>query len=1396
MDNIKTISHLQLNRIPTTLPYSNKIDGKKEIVFLFSNKTSDLLNIYNNNFIKRQMKYTTYYIENTYKDIIYRKRFFIKKYGERKELYKNLKQTLPGLRTLLRVELVSKVNTFVDLLWYNEIFFERLSTVPIQKRCDEFVKYYTKIFNNKHYDEYGKCILINMDQWGFTKIKALDDIPTIIYMMLKKKLSLIQSMGDLDFIFYTNNLCFRMNCSKVDKNSHTMFIRLIKRLNPSYDIVDDEAEYDKLLSIQDTKIQSINNIISNNTNNFIGKPLPLDPNTSIKSKSNIDNLNIEDEDDERIKVANILSDIDVEKDVDENDDTDTVEDKIIQKVNNDNYTLNRINNIMNKVEDVRSAANKKRDEKIKEEHKTVMVGDTTLQELLYTGHAQSEPIKDIDVSASVKTPNKNVTSVRYNQIAKTYNEKLYVKDIVGAFDSLSKKEIPLYIRNIDVQDTSDEMDYKETWTVNFEDTNRVRHTIKVDIPKFIDDQYTYLGGNYKFILNQMYPKPVIKIAPHEVQIVTSYNKITLRLQGTRVSSEIEKLVKMFSESVDELDIKLGNSALQNDSYSVDLEYFELSKHYATIKVKNSKDPKYKDAIFIFNQKEIDDKIKDDKDIVIGENEECVGFYANKKPIIINKSDLFINWFCDNVLSEEMVNKLNSIKVGSRYMYTIAILMKKKVPLIIVLGFFEGLTTVLKKAKVEYRFESKKPSPNLYYDSFRFKDGWLVYKKTPDLAFLMNALHNIDTESHNYEDFDDRSVYVDLIENIYGERNRALAYLAYYNCMIDNICEGELRRLNLPTDLVSLMLYGNSLLKDNDYLKAQDMHNYRIRNHEAIAAILYKVVSTAYGKYYLSASNKRPTKVSVPRDAVIKKFVSTKTTEGVDMLNPFFVLDRMRAVTPMGVYGMNLDEFYTMPKRTYDDSMLGVIAMVTPPDGSCGKIRYLTLNPNITDARGYVKITDKDKLDSLTDANCFCAAEMSTVGSVRYDDSMRVGHMIKQSGHLMPTDDMSPVLVSNGSEQVVQYQLPSQYAIIAEDDGEVIEVDDKNHYIFVKYKNGKVRAIDLNVRIDKNGGGGFSLSNKLQCNLKLHQKVKKDDILATDSKFFKNDLFGNRLCIGTLCKVAIYSSYATFEDSTLVTQSAAEKMATYVTKEESIILGKNSNIEKIAKIGDTVEVNEDLIVYEPSFDESELNMFLSNIGDDLKESIKMSGKNRLKSDYTGVITDIKIYAGCELDEMSPSLRKICKEYYDDIKSKRDALDKYDKSNLVKCGVLFNKTVGKYNADDKFGKIKGFEVDDGVLILFYIEYKDIIGVGDKITNYAGIKSTVGEIIPVGQEPFSTFRPDEKIEVFLPPSSVLKRMAISAPTIGFENKVLVELKRKLADMYYGRPYPSPISEYDKRK
>ena len=87
---------------------------------------------------------------------------------------------------------------------------------------------------------------------------------------------------------------------------------------------------------------------------------------------------------------------------------------------------------------------------------------------------------------------------------------------------------------------------------------------------------------------------------------------------------------------------------------------------------------------------------------------------------------------------------------------------------------------------------------------------------------------------------------------------------------------------------------------------------------------------------------------------------------------------------------------------------------------------------------------------------------------------------------------------------------------------------------------------------------------------------------------------------------------------------------------------------------------------------------------------------------------------------------------------------------------------------------------MLFEFYIKHNEELEVASKIANFTGLKNTVAEIIPEGYEPYSEFRPDEEISTFIAPSSVLKRMT---PTINIQalgNKVLVELKRKLKDIY----------------
>ena len=57
-------------------------------------------------------------------------------------------------------------------------------------------------------------------------------------------------------------------------------------------------------------------------------------------------------------------------------------------------------------------------------------------------------------------------------------------EIVEIIKNLNQaSSIKMYILDIKVEDTSDVLNYKETWTIHLEDENLLRYTIKVDIPE-------------------------------------------------------------------------------------------------------------------------------------------------------------------------------------------------------------------------------------------------------------------------------------------------------------------------------------------------------------------------------------------------------------------------------------------------------------------------------------------------------------------------------------------------------------------------------------------------------------------------------------------------------------------------------------------------------------------------------------------------------------------------------------------------------------------------------------------------------------------------------------------------------------------------------------------------
>ena len=271
-------------------------------------------------------------------------------------------------------------------------------------------------------------------------------------------------------------------------------------------------------------------------------------------------------------------------------------------------------------------------------------------------------------------------------------------------------------------------------------------------------------------------------------------------------------------------------------------------------------------------------------------------------------------------------------------------------------------------------------------------------------------------------------------------------------------------------------------------------------------------------------------------------------------------------------------------------------------------------------------------------------------------------------------------------------------------------------------------------------------------------------------------------MGPLVKIALMSTYNTYQDATMITEKMSEDAATEMCFRKPVVIGKNANIEYIVNEGDKIEVGESLVQFDTSYDDNSLNNLLAALSEADQHLVMQGSRNDVPSKYSGVIEEIKIYSTVPLDELSPSLRKVVRKYYNKINRKKEFLEKYDpesKNSIVKCGLLVDESTNKIEPN-KFSVLKGEKIDEGVLIEFYIKHSEPLEIGSKIANFTALKNTIGEVIPKGYEPYSEFRPDEEVGTIIASNSILKRMTPSVILTTLGNKNIVELKRRLKEIY----------------
>ena len=1373
---INNIPHLRVYKQKVYLPRDTNAASMYNIVFSNNLNTEDTINLMTHPLLVTNSKYLTYFIEPMYRQKIHNKLVYINYREQAKNIGKDIKEKISLIKTPNRFEMVNNRNVYYDLQVFNNIFFDNLKNIHIKLKMEMYFDYLKVLINNPQFNQYKtKMVFIDVESW-FKNGNQVNNPISYLLFSYRRYFEIFKTLGNIDFYLYSKTGIMRINPSLCEQTHLSIFKRELNKLTSAMNFEDDEA-LDNAIQRQDIK-----DVVSKDLNDKLGftgsNALDIDSDDPLVDPENmIDDEDIIPDDNYDIKkIVNQKIDSELDKIQEEEPELDPekIELKLHRTLDEDEELLSTMHDLMREKKTGKSTASIKRDQELREKQKKIKVNNRTVDDYINDNSVSSIKLSSNDVSKKVTTSNSNVTKVKFTNFEKEYNDNVMNHDTMNVLAGLNDKSIPVYIKDIKIEDSSDELNYKDTYKVVLEDENRIRHNLTFDVPKFVDDKFLYLNGSKKIITKQLFMKPIVKTGESEVQVCSNYNKIFIRRHGVNMSPKIEKFKKAIASNVLGIKVQNGDASKINNNYKTTLEYDELSKSFISVKCNK--------AEFIFDQNVVQSKLRKP----LSDDQMCVGFYNNGEPIILSYTDEKIDGieFIDFIVQTcgpKLQEIYDDVNVSTKkYIFSRATIMAKDVPLVLLLGYCEGLTTVMKKGNINHYFTDKRPKLTDKQNSIQFEDGYLVFDMYPlENSLLMSGLQIIPTKSFRYEELDSKDIYLELFDAMYKARNLSNAFDSFYEFMIDPITKEVLNDLDYPTDFVSVLLFANALLADNSYIIENNMNLYRVRSNEIINAIIHRELADAYAAYRVTANAKNPTKISIPKDAIVKKILMTNTVEEFSTLNPIYESEKLRTVSTKGVNGMNLDRAYTLDKRSYDPTMMGIIGMSSSPDANVGVARKLALEPNIKGPRGYLDINDNS--EELSDVNLFTAAELLTPLGNTHDESIRLAMASKQSGHIIPVEKSSPVLISNGVEQTIQYSLSKDFIVIAEDDGEVVELDDKTGIMIVKYKNGKSQAIDIKPRVVKNSSSGFYISNKLDTKYKLGDKVKKNDILAYENKFFTEDGHnGNRFNIGSLQKVAIMSSYSTYEDSTFITNKMSKEMSSEIVMMKDVIIGKNANVDHIVNIGDQVHVGDILVSFETSYEDDQLNKFLASVGEELKEEIKSLGKVPIKSKYSGVIEDIKIYSSVDLKDLSPSLQKIVKSYYDKINKKKKLIEKYDKNNgIIKAGMLFNEPTGKILPTPD-GKLKGKEVFEGVLIEFYIKYHDSMGVGDKLTFYSALKSIVGEVVPEGYEPYSEFRPDEEISAFVGPSAVLQRMVPSIIFTMFGNKVLIELKRKLQEIY----------------
>lgn len=935
-----------------------------------------------------------------------------------------------------------------------------------------------------------------------------------------------------------------------------------------------------------------------------------------------------------------------------------------------------------------------------------------------------------------------------NNFDKKYIQSILKKDIISSVINLEKAGV--IIKNYEVEENKSSIGNYEVHKLTLKPLTGKESTVYFRLPK-IDSEGEFVSAGIRNKLRKVRTDlPIRKISPIKVALTSNYGKLFV-MRTEKKSNDPYRYIVDFIKN----DYINSNGQVKKIIPGVKtLNNFKLPNIYHTL-ASEFNEVRTTSITFLLNYNElsnyIDNKVLED---ITKQGYIFCGYLTNKNIVVIDKNNIFYN-YSDNMANLGTIESLLNIDIDKvPKPYSVIKILGDNIPLGICLSYYLGLSGLLSVTNTSYKIIDSKNrySPETNELVIKFSDYKVVLiLDTIEKQLIFNGytFYKDFIKQHNLKEFDYKEIYLNLLEF----RDSGLIHIKELNLLeelfLDPITVDVLSGMKEPTDFLRLLLRANELLNDLSHPDINDPNYSRIRGYDRVPGLMYRALSESIRDYKLKGRSN--SKIELDPYKVWNYVTRDSTVKITEDTNPILDVKESEIVTLSGLDGLSKDATPKMLRR-YHKNDIGLISEATVDSSDVALNTYLSPYAKLKNIRGFIDTDNKEVLDNP--AKAFSTSTLLAPMS-EYDEPKRINFVSIQNSHSIASDGYMQPILRTGYEYVMPYKAGKLYSIIAEDDGEVIDLTEK--IITVKYKNKTTMTYKIGTQYGRMEGGVYP--HFLKTTLKKGSKFKANDFIAYNVNFFEPDwLDPSRLIMkfGRTVTVALTMNDEVFEDSSAISKSLSKEMKTSIIKEKIYILDFNKSIMNIVPVGTIVNPN--TVLFSVLDNETDF----SNLSESSITMLQNLASLAPKAKYNGIIDRYEIKYNGELSDMSPSLKKLAskldKELYDETKG-----TEYEATN--------NKVTSEYRSEGKNLNIDTLELK------VYIRIELNQQVGDKGTFANQMKSVVGAVFNSD----ITTESGTSIDAMFGYKNILNRQVNSTIMIGTTNRLLKHVSKQIADIYF---------------